>query len=207
VHDAAAFEETLAATHPDIVLIDKYLSNTTGTMVLRRLRGRSSIPCIIITGRSDQMDRIVNLELGADDEFDKALAPRELLARIRSVLRRARGAQPAPNGEKGTPAPEEQAGRWRLAVIRRELVRPDGSICHLTTAEFETLRILVEAGGRPVTRAELCERVFRRPQAPTDRAVDTIVRKIREKIRLGGGPAVIKSVRNIGYTFVGFDEP
>lgn len=213
VHDVEEFEAALPQVSPDLVLLDKCLSDTTGTEVLRRLRGQTELPCIIITGRSDQMDRIVNLELGADDEFDKSLPPRELLARIRTVLRRARALQSRLPPAKD--ASDRQAARslsgpdgsWRLSLPRRELVRPDGTVCHLTASEFETLRILADAAGEPVSRAELSERVFRRPLAPNDRAVDTAVRKIREKIRLGNGPDAIKSVRNVGYVFVGFGEP
>jgi DNA-binding response OmpR family regulator len=208
VHDVDGFEAALPSVNPDLVLVDKCLSNTTGTEVLRRLRSQSELPCIIITGRSDHMDRIVNLELGADDEFDKSLPPRELLARIRTVLRRSRPQKPKEVPDASAARPVVGAdGTWRLSVPRRELVRPDGSICHLTASEFETLRILAEAGGAPVSRSELSERVFRRPLAASDRAVDTAVRKIREKIRLGSGPDPIKSVRNVGYVFVGFDEP
>jgi DNA-binding response OmpR family regulator len=206
VHESSAFEAALAATTPDILLIDKCLTDTTATTILRRLRERTDIPCIIITGRSDPMDRIVHLELGADDEVDKSLQPRELLARIRTVLRRARGARPSPQIAEPAAAPPKPRGGWRLSTTRRELIRPDGGICKLTMAEFETLQILVEASGAPVSRAELCSRVFRRPLTPSERAVDTVVRKIREKVRLSGGADPIKSVRNVGYVFVGFAE-
>ena len=95
---------------------------------------------------------------------------------------------------------------WRFAPERRELFRPDGRQCHLTTAEFETLNALVAANGAPVGRADLGHVVFRRELHPGDRAVDTIIRKLRLKIERPGEQSVIKTVRQLGYVFVGFPD-
>lgn len=198
--DAQDLSTLCAAEKPDIILLDQRLRETSGTDVLRALRSISNVPCIMVTGLSDPTDRIVNLELGADDEVDKSMPPRELLARIRSAMRRGRTARAAPET-----APQGRS--WQFSIPKRELRRPDGSSCPLTTAEFEILRLLYEAEGQPVSRASLCEQVFRRPFDVEDRAVDTVVRKLRRKLETGGDAEVIKTVRPLGYVFTGFADP
>lgn len=204
---ASEFEEKLGVTNPDLILLDQRLGETTGTEVLKRIRGNTTVPCIIVTGLSDTMDRIINLEIGADDEIDKAVEPRELLARIRAVLRRGarRDAAPAvgaPAVSAAAPAPS--ASGWRFSAATRELRRPDGSLCHLTSAEFEVLRLLHDSTGVPVARTVLSEKVFGRSYEVGDRAVDTVVKKLRQKIQPDGEPTFIQSVRPVGYVFVGF---
>ncbi len=198
----AEFDRELGGFRPDLVLLDQRLGEITGTEVLRGLRARTRVPCIVVTGLSDTTDRIVNLELGADDEIEKSAPPRELLARIRAVLRR--------HGEHAAPGAEDTVGwggGWVLSLARRELRQPDGTPCPLTTAEFEMLRLLVESAGVPVSRATLCERVFGRRHEPSDRAVDTVVRKLRYKILDRGGDPAIRTVRPVGYVFVGTSPP
>lgn len=198
VTEPARVEGILRASPPDIVLLDQRLGETTGTQMLLRLRATSSIPCIIVTGFSEPTDRIINLELGADDELSKSASPRELLARIRTVLRRcARSVQSPQPGEAET-------GGWTFSTERRELLRPDGRRCHLTTAEYETFRVLHEAAGCPVSRQKLSLAVFGRNFEPTDRAVDTVIRKLRRKLNDWPNPRVIKTVRPLGYVFTGF---
>ena len=199
--DATRLESCLADFAPDLVLLDQRLGQTTGTEVLKRMRQHSNVPCIVVTGLSDPLDRIVNLEVGADDEIEKLVAPRELLARIRAVLRRGARTSP-PETVAEAAAPTE--GGWNFLISKRELRRPDGSVCHLTSAEFELLRLLHEAAGAPVSRATLSERVFGRTFAAHDRAVDTAVNKLRRKLEPGSDSTVIKSVRPIGYVFAGF---
>jgi DNA-binding response OmpR family regulator len=192
-------EAAIVKHSPDILLLDQRLGETTGTQLLREMRTRSNLPCIIVTGASDPVDRILNLELGADDEIDKAITPRELLARIRAVLRRERRAPI----ERAQDAP---GSGWQFLVSKRELRRPDGSECHLTTAEFETLRLLVESQGVAVSRALLCRRVFGRPFQPSDRGVDTVIKKLRLKIDPPGMTTCIRSVRPTGYVFTNFPQ-
>lgn len=203
-----AFAARLAEAEPDLIILDQKLGETTATDVLRALRARHDTPCIVVSGMADPLERVVNLELGADDEVAKSVAPRELLARIRSLLRRTRRmAEPTPAlpADSG-PAGAGPAGRWVLSRERRELLRPDGRDCGLTTAEFETLRILVDRRSEPVTRKELMQAVFHRPWKADDRAVDTVVRKLRRKIAGDHGNASIKAVRPTGYVFVGFPD-
>jgi len=202
IQEPNALDAALLRTNPDLLLLDQRLGSTTGTNVLLRIREMTSLPCIIVTGRSDAVDRIVNLEVGADDEVEKAIPPREMLARIRSVLRRSRATT---LGARVTTAPAAIcASGWEFSVQRRELRRPDGSLCSLTTAEFEALRALHDAAGAAVSRSDLSERVFRRPYDANDRAVDTVIRKLRRKIDEPDEPRVIKTVRPVGYMFAGF---
>lgn len=198
----ADFVTRLATENPDLILLDQRLGDTTGTDILRSLRAQTDTPCIIVTGEPDPLDRVVNLELGADDEVDKSMQPRELLARIRAVLRRSRPA-PSPPALPPPPSPTPRE-RWTLHSDRRELRGHDGALCLLTAAEFVTLRILNERRGRPVGRSELMGAVFGRPWKPEDRAIDTIIRKLRHKIDPLGGDGGIKAVRGNGYVFVGF---
>lgn len=195
----SGFAARLTEAEPDLIILDQGLGETTATDMLRALRARSDTPCIVVSGLADPLERVVNLELGADDEVPKSIPPRELLARIRSLLRRC---QAHTTGKPIVAA--GAAGRWRLSRERRELFRPDGRDCHLTTAEFEMLQILVDHRSQPVTRQELMEAVFHRPWKSDDRAVDTVVRKLRRKIAGDEGDGGIKAVRPTGYVFIGF---
>lgn len=195
--DEAGLRTAVDSFTPDLVLLDQRLGHVSGTDVLRGLRAVSDVPCIIVTGASETMDRIVNLEIGADDEIEKSITPREMLARIRSVLRRRR--------REGDPPAEQARPSWHLDTERRVLRRPGGAICALTNAEFETLQMLHAAKGNPVSRAELCRHVFGRPFRVGDRAVDTIVKNLRRKIEPEASEFVsIQAVRTFGYVFVGF---
>lgn len=195
--DEPQLRSAVSTFAPDLVLLDQRLGHVSGTDVLRGLRAVSDVPCIIVTGSSETMDRIVNLEIGADDEMEKTVTPREMLARIRSVLRRRRR-------ESDPPAEPPRSG-WHLDTERRVLRQPGGAICALTNAEFETLQMLHAAKGNPVSRAELCGHVFGRPFRVGDRAVDTIVKNLRRKIEPEVSEFVsIQAVRTFGYVFVGF---
>lgn len=196
VQDPAAFAKEVERFSPDLILLDQWLGEVRGTAVLMQLRRHSTVPCIIVTGMSDVTDRILNLEVGADDEIEKTATPRELLARIRAVLRRHTAVSIAPV----TAVRDRRLEGWTLSATRRDLIRPDGSLCGLTGSEFETLSLLWDTFGRPVNRALISERVFKRPHRPEDRAVDTVVMKLRLKI----APGTIRSVRIAGYVFTGF---
>lgn len=192
----------LSSFEPDLVLLDQRLGVTTGTDVLRALRGQSDVPCIVITGLPNETDRVVNLEIGADDEVDKSIAPRELIARIRAVMRRRQNPSPAAHLAEG---PDRMG--WRLLLQRRELWRPNGTLCPLTSAEFDALALLHKFVGKPVSREMFCEVVFGRPFQAGDRSVDTVVAKLRRKLTMSGLQDAIKTVRSAGYVFVGFENP
>jgi DNA-binding response OmpR family regulator len=187
----------LVEMKPDLLVLDHHLGATTGLEILRDLRGTSSIPCVILTGREDPIDRILGLELGADDYIQKTTMPREILARIRAVLRRTRANQSAP-------ATEPQKA-WDFRLDERELYSPDGARCNLTSTEFAFLQALVGARGEPVSREILTETVFNRPYRAGDRAIDGLVVRVRRKVEPDPeNPTVIKSARQQGYVFTGF---
>ncbi len=194
-------QSACAAFEPDLILLDQRLGTTTGTEVLRDLRKWSDVPCIVVTGMPDATDRVLNLEVGADDEVDKSLSPRELLARIRAVLRRHRLAA---NLVRNDAESADLLNGWTISLQLRELHRPDGTVCDLTSAEFETLSMLYRAGGKAVSRAAICEKVFGRGLQHGDRSVDTIIAKLRRKIALDDRAAFIKSVRPFGYVLTAF---
>ena len=198
VTDPGLLMPLMQEIEPDLLVLDQRLGAVTGLDLLREVRATSPIPCMILTGLEDPIDRILGLELGADDYVQKTAMPREILARIRAVLRRARGIP------QGTTV-ERLARGWDFRTDERELFRPDGSRCHLTSAEFSLLRSLVEANGEPVSRETLTERVFNRPYRQGDRAIDSLVVRLRRKLEPDvEHPSVIKSARQQGYVFAGF---
>lgn len=153
---------------------------------------------MILTGLDDPVDRILGLELGADDYIQKTAMPREILARIRAVLRRVRPAAAAA-------AAAPQANDWELRAPEHELYRPDGVPCRLTFAEFALLNALVSARGEPISRDVLTEQVFDRPYRPGDRAIDSLIVRVRRKLEPDPEqPVVIKSARQQGYLFTAF---
>jgi DNA-binding response OmpR family regulator len=200
------FPDHLARFEPDLILLDQRLGSVRGTEVLLSLRQRSSVPCIVVTGASNPLDRIVNLEIGADDEIEKSAAPRELLARIRAVLRRGGGGAIAPRAPMFAPGADASMAGWTLSARQRDLLCPDGTGCALTSSEFETLKMLWDSRGVPVSRSRISEYVFKRPYRVGDRAVDTVVMKLRTKLATAGQPNAISSVRLTGYVFTGFEE-
>jgi len=197
----------LTVAPPKLILLDLLLGTTTGLDVLRRIRNVSDVPCIMLTGVADHIDRVVGLESGADDYIAKDAAPREIVARIRAVLRRTeeRAATPRPAPPAAEGAEVARAGRWQFSQRRRELRRPDGSEVALTTAEFELLRVLHDAAGAAVSRDDLYAKVLRRAYRAEDRSIDNLVAKLRRKIDDPAGPSRIKAVRPVGYVFTGFD--
>lgn len=191
IQDAEELPVRLHLETPDLILLEQRLGDVTGTEVLGRIRAVSGVPVIILTAQSDPVDRIINLEMGADDQVHKSVPEREIMARMRAVLRRMRSAADLPR----------QA--WTISEGRRDVVRPDGTACGLTTAEFGVLSALAATEGHAVSRAELCARVLGRPLHPGDRAVDTVICKLRQKL----APGVIVTVRPAGYAFAGFPGP
>jgi two-component system response regulator CpxR len=182
----------------DLIVLDVMLPAMSGFEILKVLRQKSQIPVILLTARSSDVDRIVGLEIGADDYVAKPVNPRELVARIRAVLRRSVGAAATdPRGE-----PELVVGEIRLNPAARAAWRL-GEPLELTTAEFNLLECLLRHSGHIVTRGDLSAAAFGRHQTNgTDRNVDTLVSKVRRKLGPGDGlDERIKTVRNVGYIF------
>ena len=190
----------------DLLLLDLWLGSENGFDLLREIRRTRAIPCIMMTAQDDITDKIVGLELGADDYMFKPVNLRELLARARSLLRRARGqVQPFEPVQASAQAPVASASGWRFDVRRRHLSAPDGETIPLTTAECELLTELVANEGRPQTRDDLYQRAFNRRWDPHDRSLDGVIMNLRRKLEPDPeNPLVIKTVRGKGYVFTGF---
>jgi DNA-binding response OmpR family regulator len=188
----------VAQDPPGLVLMHRRLQAEPDLAPLRRLRAVSHVPVILrAMDADDEVDRVLALELGADDYVASGTSAREVLARVRTVLRRARG---------GMPLLEEGPSRWQLCLKQRELFAPDGTARNLTSTEFELLQILARQQGQPVQRNALSLAVLRRPYHPEDRALDNLVLRLRRKLGDEAAAArLIKSVRGIGYVFIGFD--
>jgi two-component system, OmpR family, response regulator len=183
----------------DVVLLDLGLPGEDGLTLIRDLRGHWHGPVIIISGRGESVERVVGLELGADDYVTKPFDLRELLARIRSVLRRA---QPivAPQPTPATHGFEFEG--YRLEVGARRLVRRDGQEIPLTRGEFDLLLALVERAHQVLSRDQLMNALHGRDSGPFDRAIDVQVGRLRRKLETDpANPALIKSVRGSGYLF------
>jgi two-component system OmpR family response regulator len=194
--DGAEALELFDLVQPDIVLLDLMLPKVSGIDVCRHLRARSAVPIIMVTARSSEIDTVVGLEVGADDYVSKPCNPRELLARVRAVLRRT-DARPS---DVATVAGCEFAG-WRLDLVKRELRSSQGVVVNLSSGEFGLLRALVEHPQRVLTRDQLLE-LARGPESEAfDRAIDVQISRLRRKLDDGGGQDLIRTVRNEGYMF------
>lgn len=194
----------MAAAEIDLILLDQVIPGEDGLTLLRELRRRSSVPVIMITGKGEMLDRIVGLEVGADDYIAKPFHLREVLARIRAVLRRS---VPAPEpdtvaNDTGTKTGRLTFAGWVLDPRRRELRDARGAEVELTTGEFNLLLAFLQAPNRPLNRDQLMDKLRGRDWSPFDRSIDTQVGRLRKKIEADPkNPALIKTVRGIGYVF------
>ncbi|HXW73441.1 MAG TPA: response regulator transcription factor [Steroidobacteraceae bacterium] len=181
----------------DLVLLDLRLRGEDGMQLLRRLRAESQIPVIILTGRAEEADRVMGLELGADDYLTKPFSPRELLARIRTVLRRTHA------GQEEHGAPVCRAYRipgWELNLRTRRLTGADGADVALSNGEFNLLAALFATANRVVTRDQLIEMSRRYDNEVYDRAIDVQILRLRRKIeRDPAEPRIIVTERGVGY--------
>ena len=181
----------------DLVVLDLMLPGEDGLTLCRRVRGTSSLPIIMLTAMGEETDRIVGLEMGADDYLPKPYNPRELLARIRAVLRRTGGEAPEPQEEDGGLRVFEG---WSLDLAKRELRAPDGTLVPLTAGEYDLLAAIVERPGRVLSRDQLLDLTRGRDAAPFDRSVDVQISRLRRKLEPDPKePQIIKTVRGGGY--------
>jgi DNA-binding response OmpR family regulator len=197
--DGAAMREIIARSPVDLVILDLMLPGEDGFSLTRHLRERSSMGIIILTGKGETVDRVVGLELGADDYLSKPFDLRELLARVKSVLRRTRGGTAIESAESG--ACVSFAG-WKLDLTAHRLTSPQGTETPLTTGEFELLSVFVNHRSRVLTREELLDLTRGREASPFDRSIDVQVGRLRRKIEPDPEqPTLIKTVRAAGYMF------
>ena len=197
--DGPAALERLAEETFDLVILDVMMPGMNGFEVLRRIRAEGDTPVLMLTARGDDVDRIVGLEIGADDYLAKPFNPRELVARLRAVLRRSR---PQPPSEAG----QLTAGSIVLDLRTRHATR-EGRELRLTGTEFQLLGLLVAAAGEVVSKETISLEVLGRKLLPWDRSVDTHISNLRGKLAgddRGSNP--IRNIRGVGYTLVA-DEP
>src|SRR5271167_4869901 len=195
VHDGnRGLDRALSGDHL-LVVLDVMLPGMNGFDVLRRIRNTSRIPVLLLTARGEDVDRIVGLEIGADDYLPKPFNPRELVARIRAILRRTRS-------DKSAPAAPEivRVGEIELDPATR-CVRRDGQPVDLTSVEFNLLEVLLREAGHVVPRERLVNAVLSRKFSPFDRSIDMHVSKVRKKLGDTDADEHIKTIRGVGYIF------
>ena len=192
---------TVLRLQPDVVVLDQFVAGRDSLLLLPELRRRYSGGLLVLTGNQDVTDRILALETGADDFVAKSLGPREMLARLRAVLRRVR---PPASAAPLAAAPSGPA--WHIDVLRHQVRAPDGTMLRLTGAEFQALVFLAQRAGRVVSREEVSEAVLDRPFSALDRSVDNLVSRLRKALEAHFvDEPVIRSVRGRGYVFLAMD--
>jgi len=197
--DGKAMRKLLADARIDLILLDLMLPGEDGLSLCRALRAESDIPIIMLTAKGDEVDRVIGLEMGADDYLPKPFGSRELIARIRAVLRRNRAREPATHQDKPKCYRFE---RWTFDVDKRELLGADGVAVPLSTGEFDLLLALVEHPQRTLSREQLLDLARHRAANSFDRSMDTQVSRLRKKIEHDpGDPKLIKTVWGGGYVF------
>ena len=192
----------LAASRIDLVVLDLMMPGEDGLSLCRELRSSKGhhIPVLMLTARSDEADRVVGLEMGADDYLTKPFASRELLARIRSVLRRTR--MLPPNLQPVHQARALRFGVWQLDTVARHLVDSQGTLVPLTGGEYRLLRVLMDHPQRVLNRDQLLNLTQGRDADPFDRSIDLLISRLRQRLRDDSRePRYIKTVRHEGYVF------
>ena len=201
--DARAMDAAMVRSQPDVIVLDVMMPGEDGLSICRRLARPDGPAIIMLSAMGEETDRIVGLELGADDYLPKPCNPRELLARIKAVLRRRSESQ---KSSEDLSAGCQFAG-WRLNLVRHELRSPGGVMVNLTTGEFSLLRAFAEHPQRILTRDQLLEFARGRESEAFDRAIDVQISRLRRKMEdtqsglPGATPELIRTVRNEGYIF------
>ena len=197
VGDAAGMDKLLDVGRYDLIVLDVMMPGEDGISVCRRLSAKGGAPILMLTALGEEMDRIIGLEVGADDYLPKPFNPRELLARIRAVLRRAQRPEPLAGGLTGRRA---RFAGWTLETDTRRLIAADGREDVLTTSEFKLLTILLERPRIVLSREQLFDLTAGRAPAAFDRTIDNQISRLRRKIEANPGrPRIITTVRNGGY--------
>ncbi|HEF4760846.1 TPA: response regulator [Pseudomonas putida] len=200
--DTAEQAETFLANQTvDLVMLDIRLPGKDGLTLTRELRVRSEVGIILITGRNDEIDRIVGLECGADDYVIKPLNPRELVSRAKNLIRRVRHAQ-SPQPSVAVSKPVKQFADWALDTDRRRLIDPSGSETLLTHGEFQLLSVFLRNSGHTLSRDQLMDQIRNREWVPNDRSIDVLVGRLRRKLHDDPAePQLIITIHGAGYLF------
>ena len=197
--DGRVMREIMARSPIDLVILDVMLPGETGLELCRSVRQTTQVPIIMLTARGEEGDRISGLEVGADDYVTKPFSPRELLARVRAVLRRMRG---RPQSSEPRDADIAEFDGWSLDLRRRELTSPSGVLVDLSSGEFDMLVAFIEHANRVLSRERLMEFAKARSADPFDRTIDVQVSRLRRKLNDGEEEnRIIKTVRGAGYMF------
>ena len=199
VHTAAQgreMDKILARGDIGLVVLDYMMPGEDGLSICKRLQDQGGPPVIMLSARGEEIDRIVGLELGADDYMAKPFHPRELLARIRAVLRRR---ETRVSGEKGSPLTHFFG--WALDNIKRSLTRPDGVHVALSNAEFELLRVFLDRPGRALSRDQILDFLHGPNTDSFDRAIDVQISRLRRKLSDDANEDIIRTIRGVGYMF------
>ncbi|MCK5910428.1 MAG: response regulator [Caulobacter sp.] len=195
--NAAGADKLFEALDFDLMVLDVMMPGEDGLSILRRLAASGDLPIIMLSAIGGDIDRIVGLEMGAEDYLPKPCNPRELLARVRAVLRRRQEPRAA---DDAMGAACEFAG-WRLDLVRRELRSPQSVVVNLSSGEFSLLRAFVERPQRVLTRDQLLDLARGRDSDAYDRAIDVQISRLRRKLDDGGGGELIRTIRSEGYMF------
>jgi len=203
--NGAEVMELLSRSTFDLVTLDLNLPDGDGLTIAREIRARSPVPIVMVTGKGDTIDRVVGLELGADDYITKPFHLREVLARVRAVLRRSGiGASAAATASSTPTAPGRGTlafAGWVLDPAKRELTSTSGTPCDLTTGEFDLLVLLASNANRVLSRDQIMDRLRGHDWTPYDRSIDNLVVRLRRKVEPDPErPTLIKTVRGVGYT-------
>lgn len=204
VSDGREMDRYLAKNRVDLIVLDLMLPGEDGLSLCRRLRVSSAVPMIILTAKADEFDRILGLEMGADDYLPKPFNPRELLARINAVLRRQSGTMP---NYLDPQLIRLRFEGWTIDIRLRELRDAEGAQVPLTSAEFDLLQAFCERPGLILTRDNLLNMTRSRPSGQFGRSVDVLVSRLRSKLDRTEGTSVIKTIRAGGYIFTPHVEP
>ena len=199
-HDGDGMTRALEHNRVGLIILDVMLPGRSGFELCRDIRARSDVPVIMLTAVNEMTDKVVGLELGADDYVAKPFEPRELLARVRAVIRRKGGAS---SMERSAPLQQFRFSDWLVDIPRRRITAPDGVVVSLTAAEFELLAAFVQHAQRMLSRDQLLELTTGRSVNAFDRSIDILVSRLRRKlVDNGAGEDIIKTIRGGGYFFV-----
>lgn len=194
-------EEILGREEIDLVLLDIRLPGKDGLTLTRELRTQSEIGIILVTGRQDEVDRIIGLECGADEYVTKPFNPREILARVKNLVRRVQKLKQQSTASE-TPASMLPIGAWLLDTHRRQLVQEGAESVQLTEGEFQLLGVLMAHPGQTLSRDQLMDRIKNRSWDATDRSIDVLIGRLRKKLETDpANPQLIITVHGVGYLY------
>jgi two-component system OmpR family response regulator len=195
--DGTQMWEQLSRHTVDLVILDLMLPGEDGLALCRSLRVKSAMPVLMLTASGDEVNRIIGLEMGADDYIHKPFIPRELLARVKNILRRA-----GESGGVASPARELHFATWILDLNAHHLIDSAGVVVSLSSGEFRLLKVFADNPNRVLSRDQLLEVFSNREAAPFDRTIDVMISRLRRRLGDEGDEPLIKTVRNEGYMFV-----